>query len=459
MIVDFPTKKFIENLPIYNHQLDFLRLFATGAKRYSMLKWARRHGKSTMVFNILIQKCLQYENRRYAFIFTTRVAAKNIITKDPDMISMLPKQRGTKGPIWWLNETDLTIKFFNGSILQLYGADKPDSFRGFNAYGCAIDEWSQHKSDYVWKGIVSPVLTKNGGWCIFIYTPCGVNHASEMYNAIQLGNKDDEWYCSTVTAEESGLISAEELKKTYDNIGHSLYRQEFLCEDLADDDLVIIPQQAILNLEKVNRLQKYDRRCIAVDPALQGDECIAYFMINSEVQREISINTRDTTVITANVQQFSNKCGCRNIVIDSIGIGKGPCDQLRQAGLNVIEFVASEKAKDNHRFMNKKAEAWFHCREEIEKGHIPAMVDKELKKQLSAVRYEYSGTNQRIKCEPKTVTKQRLGRSPDRGDAFIMGVYMFDMLPDLNRLKMMSNIDRERLRRRNGGSDYSVLSA
>ena len=81
-------------------------------------------------------------------------------------------------------------------------------------------------------------------------------------------------------------------------------------------------------------------------------------------------------------------------------------------------------------------------------------MDMELKKQLSSVRYEYSGVNQRIKCEPKTITKQRLGRSPDRADAFVMGVWAYNMLPDENKYKWMSNIDKARMGRGNDDFDW-----
>ena len=458
MELTFPTPNFTSKLLEYKHQLDFLRLFEQKIHRYYLLKWARRHGKSTMAFNILVKECLKYSKRRYAFIFSTYKSAKNIITQDPDMMGMLPSQ-DFDGQIWKLNRSDLTITFSNGSILQFFGADKVDSLRGFNAYGCVIDEYAMHKSDEIWTAVVSPVLTRNEGWCIFIYTPKGVNFASELYNMVQIKEMGQDWYCSTVTAVESGLISHKELEKAKKIMGITLFRQEHLCEDLADDDLVIIKQESILNLEKVNRTQKYNKRVIAVDPATTGDECMCYYMINSEVKDELSVNHRDTHVITGWIQQFSNKVGCKNIVIDSIGVGKGISDNLRAAGLNVIEFIASQKATDNLRFMNKKAEAWFKVKEQIEMGRIPPLTDQELKKQLSAVKYEYSGTNQRIKCESKATTKQKLGRSPDRADAFIMGVWAYDKLPDENRYKWISEIDKQRLRRQNGSSDYSVLGA
>jgi hypothetical protein len=449
--LDFPNQHFLQGLERYKHQLDFLQLFESNTKKYFMLKWARRHGKSTMVFNILIQKCLENEKSRYAFIFTTYQAAKNIITKDPDMLSMLPEQE-YDGQIWKLNKADLTIEFFNGSILQMYGADKPQSLRGFNAKGVAIDEWSQHRSDTVWTEIVEPVLTNNGGFCIFIYTPKGVNHASEMYNGILNNSYGEEWYCSTITAEQSKLISAEELEKARQRIGDLLYRQEYLCEDLADDDLVIIPQIKVNALESIDKHQKYLKRVVSIDPALEGgDECCCYYMENSQVVASETINSDDTMKIGAIAMQFMDKHKCKNVVVDSIGLGKGVFDFLRGFNrLNVINFDSRKKSIDSDRFGNLKAEAWFQTRKMVEQGKIPPLYDKELKKQLSATRYRYSGARMRIFCEEKSVTKARLGRSPDKADAFVMGVWAFDRLPDENKQNMISRIDKNRLDRRRG---------
>ena len=53
--IGVPKEYFIEGLSKYSHQLNYLRLFDSGKIRYSLLKWARRHGKSTMCFNLLIR--------------------------------------------------------------------------------------------------------------------------------------------------------------------------------------------------------------------------------------------------------------------------------------------------------------------------------------------------------------------------------------------------------------------
>lgn len=459
IIVNFPSQKFLQGLTTNRYfQLDFINnVFNTKKYRYMMLKWARQHGKSTMCLNLLVKSCLENPNRRYAFIFITTVAAKNILTKEPEMMAMLPEQKGVHGPIWDLNMSEMTIKFYNGSILQLYGADDPHKLRGLRAYGFCIDEWATHNSDIVYKQVIEPVITNNPeAWCIFIYTPVGVTHASEMWDKASKGEYGDDWYCSKLTAEDSHLLPYETLMEAKNRVGELYYRQEYLCEDNADDAAVIIKQQLISNLENVKRTQKYLKRVIAVDPALEGgDECVCFYMENSKVISTEVISSRDTTVITAQILMFSEKKKCKNIVVDSCGLGKGIYDSLNKTVKNIIDFNAGCGAKDKKRFKNLKSEAWFHCRLMMEQGKIPPLIDPELKRQLSAVRYKYGDSNRKIVCEPKLETKKRLGRSCDRADAFIMGVWAYDKLPDENRYKIISNIDRERIE---GNGNYSYMS-
>jgi len=63
--------------------------------------------------------------------------------------------------------------------------------------GAILSEYSVQKAagwDYI-----RPILAKNGGWAMFIYTPRGHNHGYELYDR----NKDNpDWAVSKLTAED-----------------------------------------------------------------------------------------------------------------------------------------------------------------------------------------------------------------------------------------------------------------
>ena len=456
--ITFPNQKFLEGLQTYKDQLLFLNTFDNRDKlglRYFALKWHRRLGKSTLVFNILIRECLNNPGKRYAWIFSQQNVARNIILNEPEMFSQLPKQNKS-GEIWKLNKQDLTITFYNGSVLQLFGADlDPDRLRGINFHGCGIDEWSYFSNaEMIWKSIVLPILTKiPESFVIFSYTPAGVTFASELWTDAQ---EDERWYTSSITVEDSQIIPKEELEKARQDMGENLYLQEFMCYDLADDDLVIIPQASIENLKNINLFQHGLRRVIGVDPALGGDQCVAIYTVNNAISDLITINHTDSTVVQAQLLQFSQRCKCDNMCIDSIGMGKPIADNLRATGKNIIYFNSSEKPVDN-RFVNKKAQTWFDLKIDIELGKVPYIDHLEVRKQLSAVRYVYSSRNGRIKCEDKLITKSRLGRSPDFADAYICSYYGTKFVPDEKKEDRLNYYERQL--RKGLNSDYNFLSA
>lgn len=106
--------------------------------------------------------------------------------------------------------------------------------------------------------------------------------------------------------------------------------------------------------------------------------------------------------------------------VDSIGIGAGVYDRLREQGANAVGFVASERARRPDRFVNRRAETFWHLREAMREGLVdldPA--DEELASQLGALRF-HEDSRGRIAIERKADMKARGVSSPDRADALAM---------------------------------------
>jgi len=105
------------------------------------------------------------------------------------------------------------------------------------------------------------------------------------------------------------------------------------------------------------------------------------------------------------------------IVVDTIGIGSGVADRMRELGLPVTMLNVSERPSVDgkyHRLRDElfwKARMWFEGRD----VHID---DDALTAELADILYGYT-SNGLIKLESKDETKDRLGRSPDLADAFV----------------------------------------
>jgi hypothetical protein len=107
------------------------------------------------------------------------------------------------------------------------------------------------------------------------------------------------------------------------------------------------------------------------------------------------------------------------VVCDEIGVGAGVVDRLRELGeFDVRAFNSSARASRPHDYPNKRSEIWFLASEVIRLLDLdPA--DQDLAADLLAPSYSFASDGGRV-VEPKSSTRRRLRRSPDRADALLM---------------------------------------
>lgn len=106
-----------------------------------------------------------------------------------------------------------------------------------------------------------------------------------------------------------------------------------------------------------------------------------------------------------------------SIVVDDVGVGGGVTDQLHEQGFDVVPFNGGSQAHRPNDYPNRRSELWFHARAQLAELDLDA--DDQLAADLTAPRYTFDSRGRRV-VEPKAVTKKRLGRSPDRGDAVLL---------------------------------------
>lgn len=108
------------------------------------------------------------------------------------------------------------------------------------------------------------------------------------------------------------------------------------------------------------------------------------------------------------------------VFIDQTGIGAGVVDRLRQLGhRSVVGIDFGGKAMSEHLYANKRSEMWCLMRDWLlSGGAIPP--DDELKDDLCAPEYGFSGDRGQILLEKKSDMKKRGLASPDRGDALAL---------------------------------------
>jgi len=108
--------------------------------------------------------------------------------------------------------------------------------------------------------------------------------------------------------------------------------------------------------------------------------------------------------------------------IDAIGIGAGVVDRLQELGFDRVNGVnVASSARKPERFQNLRVEGWWNLREWIHDNAVLPR-DGDLLRDLSAIRVDGYTSRGQLRLEPKELTKKRLGRSPDRGDALMLAL-------------------------------------
>ena len=182
-----------------------------------------------------------------------------------------------------------------------------------------------------------------------------------------------------------------------------------------------------------------EKRIVSSDIARFGDDeiVIDYLLGNRLVEQDVS-NKQSLMETVGRIINKRRVYNAKMLVVDDAALGGGVTDRLREMDEKVLAINGGERANDFEKFVNLKSEIWWYAREQFEKGRVSIINDPLLIRQLGVVKHSYR-SNGKIIVEPKDEVKARLGRSPDRADAFILGLWgaknMRDSAKDFGRAK------------------------
>jgi len=162
---------------------------------------------------------------------------------------------------------------------------------------------------------------------------------------------------------------------------------------------------------------------ISCDVARFGDDkTIIYVFEGTEIIERVEMGYSRTTDVSDALTDLSRRHNHCQIVVDEIGIGGGVIDELHKNGRRVISFNSANKAEEPDKFYNLRAEAWWELGQHFAHGEIGCRnMTENLRQELTEPCYDLR--NGRVLIEPKEDIKERLGRSPDEADCYVMGVW------------------------------------
>jgi hypothetical protein len=206
------------------------------------------------------------------------------------------------------------------------------------------------------------------------------------------------------------------------------FNQEYPCS--AQDAFISSNTNAFINADLVrkarnNSIDTDSSLIVGVDPAIKNTDRLAIaYRRGRKLERIDTFYNQDTMQIVGRVASIIKNERPQRVFIDSIGIGAGIVDRLKEMGHHCVVGVnVAERASESDRFINRRAELWEAMNEWLnnELGvDIPDM--SELQIDLCSYTFKYRGS--KLQIESKDDLKKRGGRSSDLADALALTFYL-----------------------------------
>lgn len=167
-----------------------------------------------------------------------------------------------------------------------------------------------------------------------------------------------------------------------------------------------------------------ERVVVSCDPSTEGDDEAVIYVGNDCVLERRLIPKPDPMQLAAELVALAKKWKAQTIIVDAIGSDVlSAVSSLLPEGskINCVAFKGSEKAVNDVRYYNKRAECYHFLSERLKSGNVQLPDDYKLHQQLNATRYKKK--DGRLLLIPKEEIKEVLRQSPDRADAFSMLIY------------------------------------
>jgi len=239
------------------------------------------------------------------------------------------------------------------------------------------------------------------------------------------------WISFTVDCRDAKAPNQQIIQQAIEDYGldSDYVRVNVLGEFPRTDSETLIPLPLIemAQVRKTEGNERY-RPCWGVDVARYGDDrTVLVSRRHRKVEAKHVWRSLDLMQTVGRIKAMWDECKPDDlpcaILVDVIGIGAGVVDRLRE--LDGIKHVVrpinvSESPAVKAKFSKLRDEMFWKGREWFEGMNVECE-DREIGGELADILYSYTSLGQ-IKVEAKKDIKERLGRSPDVAEAFLLSL-------------------------------------
>lgn len=182
--------------------------------------------------------------------------------------------------------------------------------------------------------------------------------------------------------------------------------------DILKTGLYVFPYQWIRAAVQ-RALEPGQPKEFGIDPGGGGDETAVVYREGPVASIVHTSRFKDTMQTAGAIGMLMKEYMPETSRIDSIGIGAGIYNRLKEQKFNVLSVVGGSEPRNKKRFLNARAENHWMLRERMEENNLDLPDDPVLQSQLGSIMYEPQ-SDRVIKIAPK-----KKGKSPNRAEALI----------------------------------------
>jgi hypothetical protein len=334
--------------------------------------------------------------------------------------------------------SDKNVKFKKGSIIMFRHGEQinnSDVLQNMNLGGFLMEQAEEFDTDnefQMCRGRLRREGVPHRG--IVIANTKGHNWVWRLWKAPDKErNPDYELYEATSFDNEKNL-PADTIAdwRSMEKESPALFRRFVLNSwDDVDTEEKVIPYSWIKRAINNTYRSLRTKTIVACDPCgvseadNSGDEGVIYVIRNGQVIAHDFFRNKQADQIAARCQTMRIDYKAGGIVIDVIGPGAGVVSWLLKMGeKNVIAANSSEKSLSAEPLCyNKRAEFWWAARDAFREQQTSIPDDPILIEELSQIGYELTPRGYKIESKEELKKADRLGRSPNRADCLIYGLW------------------------------------
>lgn len=444
----------VPEIRLFAKQDEFAAAALSGRYRYLTYGGAIRGGKTVVLLSIFFVLCRVYPGSRWCLTRADLPKVKR---------NLLPTFNKFKpdffGPV---NKSDWICRAANGSEIVFMPESLKDDPEGDRFRGLEVNGFGNEEAGEIAEETFNRQMERAGTWTILGDDGDPLEHQPpalilntvnptlswpkrRFHDPHQAGTLEAPYFYLPARADDNPHISAE-LREGWKAMPESEYRRFVLGDwTVADAPDQLIRYEWVKAALEGNEPGTFGdgRGSLGVDVARYGnDETTLARWDGNRLAGIDAYSGLGNVEVAALVRQAldDNGIGADRCAVDSVGVGSGVVDVLRAGGYEVSEAIGGaspianltlptkegEPAGDRstaYTFRNLRSQMWWFTREALRTGRVCIDVDDpRLVDDLLSPRYKVTNDRQ-VQVESKDDMKKRLGRSPDRGDAFVYGLF------------------------------------